>query len=222
MSFSEQLNFLYLSKPFYRWVPNDVFLFDWNAFRSTIVSMLCERKIMQIEFLIKVKSFAVHPHTALFLQICFTGKLFKYVAILQLSGPENKKCSPWKVFLEHKKVREKNYANWIFDRGEKFCSTSSHCTFSSNLFHGLITQIAINQLSDPENKKCSPWKVFGTIHPQTLQLLSRRGPRSPKARLSQHYVGLKMTFQHFSKFCRKKFPGLTKRLLNIFIQFWGL
>ena len=74
VSFSEHLNFMYLSKPFYRWVPNDVFLFDRNAFRSTIVSMLYERKIMQIEFLIKVKSFAVHTHTALFHQICFTGK----------------------------------------------------------------------------------------------------------------------------------------------------
>ena len=35
-----------------------------------------------------------------------------------------------------------------------------HCAFSSNLFHGQIVQIAILQPSDPENKKCSPWKVF--------------------------------------------------------------
>ena len=61
LAFSEHLYFMYLSKPFYRWVPNDVFLFDRNAFRFTIVSMLCERKNMQIEFVIKVKSFAVHP-----------------------------------------------------------------------------------------------------------------------------------------------------------------
>ena len=40
-------------------------------------------------------------------------------------------------------------------------------------------------------KKCSPWKVFGKNHPQILQLLSRRGPRSLEARLSQHYI----TFQ---------------------------
>ena len=32
----------------------------------------------------------------------------------------------------------------------------SHCAFSSNLFHGYIAQIYIDQLSDPENKKCSP------------------------------------------------------------------
>ena len=32
----------------------------------------------------------------------------------------------------------------------------SHCAFSSNLFHGYLAQILINQLSDPENKKCSP------------------------------------------------------------------
>ena len=28
-----------------------------------------------------------------------------------------------------------------------------------------------------DNKKCSPWKVFGINHPQNLRLLSRRGPR---------------------------------------------
>ena len=98
-------------------------------------------------------------------------------------------------------------------------SADSHCAFSSNLFHGYLAQILINQLSDPENKKCSPWKVFGKNHPQILLLLSRRGPRSPEARLSQHYIGPKMTFQHFSNFCRKKFPGLTKRLLYNSIQF---
>ena len=65
----------------------------------------------------------------------------------------------------------------------------SHCAFSSNLFHGHLAQIYIDQVSDPENKKCSPWKVFGKNHPQILQLLSRRGPRSPEARLSQHYIG---------------------------------
>ena len=101
----------------------------------------------------------------------------------------------------------------------KIYQLCSHCAFSSNLFHGYLAQILINQLSDPENKKCSPWKVFGKNHPQILLLLSRRGPRSPEARLSQHYIGPKMTFQHFSNFCRKKFPGLTKRLLHNFIQF---
>ena len=70
-----------------------------------------------------------------------------------------------------------------------------------------IVQIALLQLSDSENKKCSPWKVFGINYPQTLRLLSRRGPRSPDARLSQHYIGPKMTFYHFFNFCRKFFPA---------------
>ena len=93
-------------------------------------------------------------------------------------------------------------------------SPHSHCAFSLNLFHQQIVQIAILQLGDSENKKCSPWKVFGIGHPQNLRLLSRRGPRSrsPDARLSQHYIGPKMTFQHFSNFCRKKFPGLKKEI----------
>ena len=83
-------------------------------------------------------------------------------------------------------------------------------TFSSNLFHWQITQRAMHQLSDPENKKRSPWKVFGINHPQTLRLLSRIGPRNLDMRLSQHYIGPKMTFRHFPNFCGKKFPGFTK------------
>ena len=82
-------------------------------------------------------------------------------------------------------------------------TTSSHCAFSSNLFHGQIAQIYIDQLSDPENKKCSPWKVFGTNHHQTMRLLSRRGP--------------KMTLRHFSNFCRKNFADLIK---EIFCTYW--
>ena len=73
----------------------------------------------------------------------------------------------------------------------------SHWAFSSNLFHGIIVQIAILQLSNLENKKCSPWKVFGIHHPQTLQLLSRRGPRSLDMRQSQHCIDI-------SKFLLKK------------------
>ena len=44
-------------------------------------------------------------------------------------------------------------------------------------------EIAFHQLSDPEKMKPlkSPWK---TKHPQTLWLLSRRGPRSPEANLN--------------------------------------
>ena len=101
-------------------------------------------------------------------------------------------------------------------------STESHSAFSPNLIHGQITQISIDHMSSPENKKCSPWKVFGINHPQTLRLLSRRGPRGLDMRLSQHYIGPKMTFCHFSTFCRKKFPGLTNKFLHIFVQLWRL
>ena len=104
----------------------------------------------------------------------------------------------------------------------KYSCSLSHCAFSSNLFHGYFVQIYIDQISDPENKKCSPWKVFGIKHPQILQLLSRRGPRSPEARLSQHYMGPKMTFRHFSNFCRKKFLGLTKKAPVHFYTIFGV
>ena len=39
-------------------------------------------------------------------------------------------------------------------------STMAHCTFSSNLFHGQIAQIAILQLSDPE-KNVALEKLLG-------------------------------------------------------------
>ena len=101
-------------------------------------------------------------------------------------------------------------------------SSATHCAFSSNLFHGQIAQIYIDQLSDPENKKCSPWKVFGINHPQTPRLLSRRGPRSPEARLPQHYIGPKMTFQHFSNYnlqsCRKMCRNFFVKPGNFFLQ----
>ena len=95
--------------------------------------------------------------------------------------------------------------------------TYAHCFVSSNSFHGQITQKAVHQITDPENKKCSHWKFFGTNHPQNLRFLSRRGPRSLDMRLSQHYIGPKMTFWHFPNFCRKKFPGLKK---EIFCTYW--
>ena len=58
-------------------------------------------------------------------------------------------------------------------------------------------------MSFPENKKSSPWKVFGINHPQTLQLLSRRGPRCTVTRLSQHYIGENEILLYF-KFLQKK------------------
>jgi hypothetical protein len=99
----------------------------------------------------------------------------------------------------------------------KDSTTDSHCAFSSNFFHRQIAQIYIDHLSGPINKKCSPWRFFVTNHPQIWPLLTRRCPRSPDMRLSKHYIGTKMTCWHFSNFCIKKFLGLTKKLLHIFV-----
>ena len=93
--------------------------------------------------------------------------------------------------------------------------------FFQNLFHGHIVQRYIDQMSPPKNKKCSLGKVFGINHPQTPGLLSRRGPRGLDARLSQHYISPKMTCCNFSNFCRKKFPGLTKKFLTFLYNFGG-
>ena len=110
------------------------------------------------------------------------------------------KCSFWQFWCY----------NPIFS---KQLSTGAHCAFSPNLFHGQITQISLNQISSPKNKKCSPWKVFGINYPHTPHHLSRRGYRCPEARLPQHYIGPKMMFCHFSNFCKNKFPGLKKENL---------
>ena len=39
----------------------------------------------------------------------------------------------------------------------EYLPTAAHCSVSSNSFHGQITQKAVHQISDPENKKCSHW-----------------------------------------------------------------
>ena len=40
--------------------------------------------------------------------------------------------------------------------------------FFSKIVSGQITQKSNGQMRSPENKKCSPYKVFGINHPQTL------------------------------------------------------
>ena len=87
----------------------------------------------------------------------------------------------------------------------------AHCSVSSNSFHGQITQKAVHQITDPENKKCSHWNFFGTNHPQNLRFLSRRGPRSLDMRLSQHYIGPKMTFDIFQISAEKSFQAWKKK-----------
>ena len=86
--------------------------------------------------------------------------------------------------------------------------TYSHIAFSSNLFHRQITQKHFNQLSDPENKKCSPWKVFGKKpHSNTLDFSPGEALDARKWGC-QHYIGPKMTFCPFWQkllFCRNCF-----------------
>ena len=41
--------------------------------------------------------------------------------------------------------------------------TRSQCTFSSNLFHGQITQKHFNEISSPKNKKSRPWIFWSKI-----------------------------------------------------------
>ena len=54
--------------------------------------------------------------------------------------------------LLHEKAEDKNpilfnKTNWTL--------LHTHCFVSSNSFHGQITQKAVHQITDPENKKCS-------------------------------------------------------------------
>ena len=57
-----------------------------------------------------------------------------------------------------------------------FVKTVAHCAFSSNLFHGHIVQKHIDQMSLPENKKCSPGKVFGIKPPSNLSSFEQERP----------------------------------------------
>ena len=56
------------------------------------------------------------------------------------------------------------------------CCKASHCAFSSNLFHRHIVQKYIDQMSPPENKKCSPGKVFGIKPPSNLATFEQERP----------------------------------------------
>ena len=46
--------------------------------------------------------------------------------------------------------------NGFIKKNTYLCETVSHCAFSTNLFHGQIAQIYIDNLSGHENQKCSP------------------------------------------------------------------
>ena len=54
----------------------------------------------------------------------------------------------------------------------------SHCAFSSKLVYGHIVQKYIDQMSPPENKKCSPGKVFGIKPPSKLVTFEQESPYS--------------------------------------------
>ena len=90
-----------------------------------------------------------------------------------------------------------------------FKSHTTHYPF----FHGQTTQ----NLSTKWVPKSSSWKVFGIKHPQTLKLLSRRGPRCPDMRLSQHYIGPKNDILSFFNFLQKKVSFLFQKLFMGFI-----
>ena len=98
----------------------------------------------------------------------------------------------------------------------------SHCTFSSNLFHGQIAQIYIDHLSGHENNKCSPWKVDEeiTLKPcyfwagEDLESRTRGCLNITSAQIWRSGI--------FSNFCRKKFLGLTKKLLHFFCIVLGV
>ena len=126
-------------------------------------------------------------------------------------------------------------------------SVVPHCAFSSNLFHGQIAQIhfvfnwaGLKPRRSP-NKGVRPrtLKYISTIWvdekmknvalekflkepPSNPATFEQERPLKPGGETVSTLHCPKLTFQHFSNFCRKKFPDLTKRLLHIFIQFLGL
>ena len=63
-----------------------------------------------------------------------------------------------------------------YQRHSIYFSTVTHCAFSSNLFHGHIVLKYIEQMSPPENKKCSPGKVFGIKPPSNPWTFEQERP----------------------------------------------
>ena len=78
----------------------------------------------------------------------------------------------------------------------------------SNFYHYMdqasVLEIRIHIIFRGPPQITKHLRGMGWYHPQTTQLLSRRGPRYPDARLSQHYISPKMKLCHFPNFCRKK------------------
>ena len=99
--------------------------------------------------------------------------------------------------------------------------TAAHCAFSSNLFHCHIVQKYIHQMSPPENKKCRTGKVFGMKPPSNLATFEQERPQMPGCEAVSTLHQPKMTCCNFSNFCRKKFPGLTKKFLTFLYNFGG-
>ena len=109
--------------------------------------------------------------------------------------------------------------NTQFDQWSTFIK---HCQNNSNLPHtaiflqicfmGILFKNTSTKWVPQKTKNVALEKFLEWNHPQTSLLLSRRGPRCPDARLSQHYISPKMICCNFSNFCRKKFPGLTKEI----------
>ena len=101
-------------------------------------------------------------------------------------------------------------------------STASHCAFSSNLFHGHIVQKHIDQMSPPENKKCSPGKVFGIKPPSNPWTFEQQRPQRPVCEAVSTLHQPKNDMLQFFKFLQKKVSRLDKKVFNIFVQLWGL
>ena len=132
----------------------------------------------------------------------------------------NLKISLWKSIYQKKQ----RMITYIDNKKFNIRSLTHQCTLLC--FFKFVSR-ANNSKSCPPNKWPRHKNVdigifFGTNHPPYLRFLSRRGSRSLDMGLSQQYIGSKMIFCHFSNFCRKKFPSLSKRLLHIFIQLRGL
>ena len=60
------------------------------------------------------------------------------------------------LFLNHSQIKVDSYVTIICPYADLIeFQLIAHCSVSSNSFHGQITQKAVHQISDPENKICS-------------------------------------------------------------------
>ena len=97
-----------------------------------------------------------------------------------------------------------------------FRSKEVQLTFTLRFFFKFVSQAYCSKIhrpneSPPENKKCSPGKVFGIKPPSNLATFEQEGPQMPGCEAVSTLHQPKNDMLEFFKFLQKKVSRLNKR-----------